>query len=114
MELEVRVWLMDMDRAITEIYQFLPAKRDFWAYKGDLKTKRAVERNIEIIGEALSRIIRVRPEIAITHSRRIVDTRNRIIHGYDSISDEIIWGIIVRELEPLQAEVRTLLEEGSR
>lgn len=106
---EVQVWLMDMDRAITEIFQFLPEKRDFKAFQRDLKTKRAVERNIGIIGEALGRILKVQPSIAITHSRRIVDTRNRVIHGYDSISDDIIWGIIVRELEPLQNEVRQLL-----
>ncbi len=110
MEHEVQVWLMDMDRAITEIYQFLPEKRDFARFKKDLKTKRAVERNIEIIGEALSRILRVQPDIAITQARRIVDTRNRVIHGYDTISDDIIWGIVVRELEPLQKEIRSLMQ----
>jgi uncharacterized protein with HEPN domain len=108
---DVQVWLMDMDRAITEIFEFLPEKRDFIVFQRDLKTKRAVERNIEIIGEALNRILKVRPSIAITHSRRIVDTRNRVIHGYDSVSDDIIWGIVVRELEPLQKEVRELLAE---
>ena len=110
MEHEVQVWLMDMDRAITEIYQFLPEKRDFARFKKDLKTKRAVERNIEIIGEALGRILRVQPDIAITQARRIVDTRNRVIHGYDTISDDIIWGIVVRELEPLQKEIRSLMQ----
>jgi len=108
---DVQVWLMDMDRAITEIFQFLPEKRDFSAFQRDLKTKRAVERNIEIIGEALSRILKVQPSIAITQSRRIVDTRNRVIHGYDSISDDIIWGIVVRELEPLQKEVQALMQQ---
>jgi len=109
MERDIQVWLLDMDRAITEIYQFLPEKRDFQVFTSDLKTKRAVERNIEIIGEALSRILKVKPDIAITQARRIVDTRNRVIHGYDSISDDIIWGIVVRELEPLQTEVRLLM-----
>lgn len=109
MERDLQVWLVDMDRAKTEIYQFLPEKWDFKFFTNDLKTKIAVERNIEIIGEALSRILRVKPDIAITHARRIVDTRNRVIHGYDSISDDIIWGIVVRELEPLQKEIRLLM-----
>jgi uncharacterized protein with HEPN domain len=64
-----------------------------------------VERNIEIIGEALSRILTKDPEINISNSRKIVDTRNRIIHGYDSVSDEIIWGIVIKHLPLLQIEV---------
>jgi uncharacterized protein with HEPN domain len=64
-----------------------------------------VERNIEVIGEALSRILTKDPEINISNSRKIVDTRNRIIHGYDSVSDEIIWGIVIKHLPLLQIEV---------
>jgi uncharacterized protein with HEPN domain len=114
MEHDVKVWLMDMDRAITEIFHFLPEKKVFSEFQRDLKTKRAVERNIGIIGEALNRILKVQPSIAITHSRRIVDTRNRVIHGYDSVSDDIIWGIVIRELKPLQNEVRELLGDQYR
>jgi uncharacterized protein with HEPN domain len=49
--------------------------------------------------------------IAITHSRKIVDTRNRIIHGYDTVSDEVIWGIVIRHIPVLQKEVEQLLGE---
>ena len=73
-------WLEDIDRSIEEIYEFLPKKRDFFLFKDDLKTKKAVERNLEIIGEALNRILKEEPEINITDSRKIVDTRNRIVH----------------------------------
>ena len=45
-----------------------------------------LERNIEIIGEAMNRILKVDKDIAITNSRKIVDARNYIIHGYDSLS----------------------------
>lgn len=79
--------------------------------KGDIKTKRAVERNIEIIGEALNRILNRNETIKITNSRKIVDVRNRIIHGYDVISDEIIWGIIIRQLPVLKIEIERLLKE---
>jgi uncharacterized protein with HEPN domain len=92
------------------IYDFLPDKRDFFAFQKDLKTKKAVERNIKIIGEAFSRILKVNPEIGISNARKIVNTRNRVIHSYDNISDEIIWTIVVRELPILEIEVDELLK----
>lgn len=105
---EIQVWLEDIERAISEIEEFLPEPRNFLTYRKDLKTKRAVERNIEIIGEAMSRILKVRPEIEISGSRRIVDTRNRIIHGYDSVSDEVIWSIVIKYLPILEMEIKEL------
>ena len=69
----------------------------------------ARKRNIEIIGEALSRIITKDEAIKISNARKIVDTRNRIIHGYDSVSDEIIWGIVINHIPILQTEVKDLL-----
>lgn len=54
MELETKTWLQDIDRSIKEIYEFLPEKRDFYNFQSDLKTRKAVERNPEIIGEALN------------------------------------------------------------
>lgn len=67
--------------------------------------------NVEIIGEAMNRILKKDETITITNSRKLVDVRNRIIHGYDSVSDDIIWGIVIRHLPILQAEVEKLLNE---
>jgi uncharacterized protein with HEPN domain len=89
MEIEIRVWLKDIEQAIEEIKLFIPEPRNFKVFQADLKTKRAVERNIGIIGEAMNRIIKIDPLINISHSRKIIDTRNRIIHGYDNVSEEI-------------------------
>ena len=75
-----------------------------------MRTKRAVERNIEIIGEAMNRILKRDNSIVITNSRKLVDTRNRIIHAYDAVSDDIIWGIIIRHLPVLKIEVENLLK----
>jgi uncharacterized protein with HEPN domain len=83
----------------------------FEIYQNDLRTKRAVERNIEIIGEAMSRILKEDNHIEISNSRKIVDVRNRIIHGYDSVSDDVIWGIVIKNLPVLQKEVEVLLGE---
>jgi uncharacterized protein with HEPN domain len=79
-------------------------------YKSDIRTKRAVERNVEIIGEAMNRILKVDESITVSNSRKIVDLRNRIIHGYDSVSDEIVWGVVVKYLPSLQAEIELLLK----
>ena len=70
-----------------------------------------MERNIEIIGEAMNRIVQKNSTIELSNSRKIVDTRNRIIHGYDSVSDNIIWTIIVSHLPTLKSEVEKLLNE---
>jgi uncharacterized protein with HEPN domain len=107
MEIEIKAWLKDIEQAIDEINSFLPEIKNFKEFQNDLKTKRAVERNIEIIGEAISRIIKINP--LINHARKIIDTRNRIIHGYDSVSNEILWGIIVKSLPELEKEVKVLL-----
>ncbi len=112
MQEEIKVWLEDIDRAIEEINTFLPEKRVFSIFQQDLKTKRAIERNIEIIGEAMNRILSVNPDIVISHSRKIVDTRNRIIHGYDSVSDDVIWLIAIRYIPILKEEVVKLMKDA--
>ena len=75
-ENDIKLWLADIKRSIIEINDFLPIKKDFLAFQRDLKTRKAVERNLEIIGEALNRILHVNSDILITNSRRIVNTRN--------------------------------------
>lgn len=110
MDDQIRAWLKDIQQAILEIQTFIPDQKNFYLFEKDVKTKRAVERNIEIIGEAMVRILKVNPTIQISETRKIVDTRNRIIHGYDSVSAEILWGIVVINLPLLQNEVTKLLE----
>lgn len=112
MDNDIKAWLYDILNAIMEIESFLnESTKEFAKYQNDLRTKRAVERNIEIIGEALSRILKRDETILISNSRKIVDTRNRIIHGYDSVSDDVIWGIVIRHLPILQVEIQELLGE---
>ena len=111
MDSNVRAWLLDIAQAIKEINSFIPEVKNFKDFQQDLKTKRAVERNIEIIGEAMNRILQAEPAIKISHTRKIVDTRNRIIHGYDSVSDDVIWGLIIKNLPLLKIEIEVLLKE---
>lgn len=112
MDNEIKTWLFDMKSAIIEIDGFFEeGKKNFRNYQQDLKTKRAVERNLEIIGEAVKRILDKDEDISLTNTRKIVDARNRIIHGYDTISDDVIWGIIISHLPKLKLEIEVLLKE---
>lgn len=111
MDDEINAWLEDINNALDEIYLFLLENKNYFEFQKDLKGKRAIERNIAIIGEAINRILKTDPNFPISKARKIVDTRNRIIHGYNTISDSIIWGIIIRDLDKLKKEVKDLLEE---
>jgi len=106
---DVQACLNDIEQSISEINDFLPAERDFYVFQKDLTTRKAVERNIEIIGEAMDRLLKADPTLEITDSRKIVDTRNRIIHGYDTVSEDIIWLIVCRYLPVIESEVKELL-----
>ena len=112
MDNDIKAWLFDILTAIMEIESFfIDSPKEFVKYQADIRTKRAVERNIEIIGEAMSRILNRDQTIEITNSRKIVDVRNRIIHGYDSVSDDVIWGIVIKHLPILQIEIEKMLDE---
>jgi uncharacterized protein with HEPN domain len=105
MEIEIKTWLYDILNAIREVETFIGLDTSFESFQRDIKTKRAVERNIEIIGEAMSRILAKDDSIQLSNSRKIVDTRNRIIHGYDTVSDDILWNIIIQHLPILKEEI---------
>ncbi len=112
MDDQVKSYLYNILNAINEIESFyINQPKQFEVYKVDIRTKRAVERNIEIMGEAMNRIMRKYPTITITNAKKIIDVRNRIVHGYDNVSDEIIWGIVIKHLPVLEKEVSQLLNE---
>jgi len=107
---EVKTWLYDILLSIEEIEAYFQGKEKvFKEFENDLKTRRAVERNLEIIGEAVNRIMKTEPGLNLSNSRKIVDARNRIIHGYDTITVEVIWGIIINHLPLLKKEVTDTL-----
>ena len=110
MDIEIKTWLYDILNAVKEIELFIKATKDFTSFQKDTKTKRAVERDIEIIGEAMSRILNKDESITLSNTRKIVDTRNRIIHGYDTVSDDILWNVIIQHLPILKHEIQELLK----
>jgi len=110
MDNEIAKWLNDILQAIHEIESFYVHKpMIFEEYTGDIKTKRAIERDLEIIGEAVNRILKKDPNFQILNARNIIGTRNRIAHGYDSVSDEMIWSIVINHIPKLKTEIEELI-----
>jgi len=110
MDIRIKVSLFDIQQSIDEIFLFLGEERNFITYQEDLKTKKAIERNLEIIGEAVNRIIKADANFQIKNAKNIIGTRNRIVHSYDNISDEVIWTIVCRELPELKKEIDYLVD----
>jgi uncharacterized protein with HEPN domain len=108
---KVLKYLYDIKIAIGEIDSFFEVEpRNYDNYKQNFMLKRAIERNLEIIGEALNRILKEDQGLRIENSKRIIGLRNQIIHGYDSVSDESIWGIINLHLPKLKTEIDYLIK----
>ena len=87
----VKKYLYDIKQAIDSINEYLGDNRDFFKYQENKQLRRAVERELEIIGEAVNKALLIEPELvsSIQDARRIVDLRNYVIHGYDKIDDVI-------------------------
>lgn len=110
MDSEIAKWLHDILQAIDEIESFYVDKpKVFEEYVNDIKTKRAIERDLEIIGEAVNRIVKKNPDFKILNAKNIIGTRNRIIHGYDAVSDDMIWSIVINHIPKLKSEVEDLV-----
>ena len=112
MDSEIKTWLYDILQSIIEIESYFEDKpKKYEDYISDLKTKRAVERDIEIIGEAVNRITKRDKNFQLENVQKIIGTRNRIAHGYDKISDSLIWSIVINHLPKLKEEVSQKLKE---
>lgn len=112
MDNRILTYLADILSSIERIESFFDGSPlRYEDYLNDWKLRLAVERSIEIIGEAMNRITKIEPDIPITHARAIVATRNRIIHAYDAISDDIIWSIVVNHLPKLKEEATALMTD---
>lgn len=111
MQLEIQKYLYDIISSINSINEYLGENRDFTKYKTNKLLRRGIERELEIIREAIGRILKIDPGIQIDKAQKIVDLRNWVIHGYDKIDDIIIWGIISKQLPVLKVQVENLLKE---
>jgi uncharacterized protein with HEPN domain len=111
MKREIKKYLFDIKTSIDSINEYLGESRNFFVYQENKLLRRGVEREIEIIGEATNRILKLDENIKIENARQIIDTRNWVIHGYDKVDDVVIWGIVSNHLPKLKNEIEKLLEE---
>jgi len=107
---EARKYLYDMQLAADRVERFCSGKT-FIQYQADEMLRAAVERQFEIIGEALARFAKDDPgaAAAIPDSGKIIAFRNILIHGYASVDDQIVWGVIEIHLAGLRTAIRQLL-----
>jgi uncharacterized protein with HEPN domain len=112
---EVQKNFIDVLNAAEEIMIFVSGM-DFQAYSKSALTQRAVERNFEIIGEALNRIKKIDQEIleAISGYYRIIGFRNILIHGYDTVDEMIVWDAVENHLPLLISETKKLLNRDGK
>jgi uncharacterized protein with HEPN domain len=111
MKPELRENLEDALKHGREIQRFVSGM-SLEQYSSDEKTRLAVERSFEIIGEALNRSCKLDPELvdAIPNYRQIISFRNILAHCYDTVEDRIVWGIIEESLPHLLGDLESLLK----
>ena len=106
MKTEAYSYLKDIEIAATSIFEFLKDCPTFEIYLSDKKTRRAVEREFEIIGEAMNKLLKLEPTINISNARLLIDFRNFVIHEYNRIDNNIMWAAIQDKLPTLLKEVQ--------
>ena len=110
MRLEAKKYLYDIQQAAMLLAQFTAGK-DFDQYADDAMLRAAVEREFEIIGEAIAQLAKLDPELAasISQHRSIIDFRNVLIHGYADVDDRLTWDVVETKLPVLALEIDALL-----
>ena len=112
MQSKIEKLLLDIRKATEEIEDFTAGK-SFSDFQKDRGLQLIIERELEIIGEALNRLLRIVPDLEkkIPETHRIIGLRNIITHGYDILEYEILWDIIENKVSQLQEKLKQEFEE---
>lgn len=103
---EVLKYILDIESVIEELDQIIMlCDEDYHKFSSNFMAKRAAERDLMIIGEALSKIMKLEPTIGISHIKHIIGLRNMIVHAYDSIDPTVLWRILIKDLPLLKIEI---------
>ena len=104
--------LQDILNAITDLERiFVGYTMRYDVFEKDDLRRWAVERKTEIIGEAMTRIRKYDPKFEIPNGKEVIRTRNRLIHGYDSVTSEFLWGLVIRHIPQLKKDVQEILQK---
>lgn len=85
--------------------------KEYATFCNDTLFRRGVERNIEIMGETMNKALKIKSDLPITAARKVVDTRNYVIHAYDSLKPDLLWAIVINHMPLLKIEIEALLRE---
>ena len=112
MRRETRKYLHDIQHAVGQLHDFTSGKT-FGDYSRDAMRRAAVERQFEIIGEAVAQLAKADAAVAerISGYKRIIAFRNLLIHGYDEVDDRLVWNVVETGLPTLAREIDELLGE---
>lgn len=108
---DVKKYLLDIIISIDGIKTYTAGITKFADFTANRVVYRAVERELEIIAEAITRIKNVDSSIEISQSKKIIGLRNRVIHAYDTVNEDIVWGVVVKHLDSLKTEVEYLIKK---
>ena len=104
--------LQDVLDAINDLEScFVDFPNRFDLFEKDIMRRCVVERKTEIMGEAINRIRKKDPSFEIPNAKEVINTRNRIIHGYDSVETELLWGLVVRHIPELKKDIERIIVE---
>lgn len=108
----IPVYLYDVKKAIAEVESYVVGyTMRYENFERDFLRRSAVERKAEIMGEAINRILKIQPDFPLPNARAVIDTRNRIIHGYDSVKPEFLWGLVMRHIPALKNDLENVVKE---
>lgn len=103
-------YLMDVLTACEEVESFFAGEKIFANFRTDILRQRAVERNVEIMGEAINQLLKHNPTIVLEDAKAIIGTRNRVIHAYDNVTPEFLWSLVINHIPKLHRDVEDLLK----
>ena len=108
---EVLKYILDIESVIEELDEVVSIhSKDYQRFSSNFMAVRTVERDLEIIGEAVRKLMEIDPNLKISSSKQIIGLRNMIVHAYDAIDPTTLWRILLKDLPILKDEIRTIKE----
>ena len=113
MDLEIKKYLFDILESIDSIEKYLGDKLDFKKYASDKMLRRAIEREFEIIGEAMMQLDNISPQTAeqISQHRSIIGFRHVLVHGYSNLDPNTVWNVVETKISTLLEQAKKLLRD---
>lgn len=108
----ILTYLQDVLDSINEMESyFIDYPMQYEVFESDFLRRSAVERKVEIMGEAINRILKNDPNFMLPNAKDVINTRNRVIHVYDSVTPEFLWGLVIKHIPQLKVEIEKILSK---